>query len=325
MRVYWVLLCGVLLLCAGCVRTVNTDATTEKVIPSVSDAITDVTTTQTMPATGQNTSRLCSVPTTVTTSGTAELLSEEAVKALVLKHAKVALHELDQFRCTRQANGEAYTVWLYAGAFGYDYTVHAETGKILSSRKQYLNWTGPGTALIGEEKVKETVLRHVGFAEAETADWQITLLAAVYRSYTYAADFSVGKTAYWYDINARTGDVLDHGTGKRPKKEITTTYGMPTTATRPQPAEGQLQSRTDTGWDGEKRVSAEAMAEFQSFLQERLPHTGAIKGIPEYRLTWGEEEFFLNLSGGWINLPRQSGFLRLSEAEVARLRKILGD
>lgn len=148
-----------------------------------------------------------------------EKLTQEEAQAIAL--ADAALTEAEaaglQVKYDPDDGVPAYEVDFRAGDYEYDYTIHAETGAILSRGKEFdptaaaPPQTEPPAAQsegITADAAADIALAHAGLSRAD-----VTRLDVKYDPDdgvpAFDVEFHHGKTEYDYEIHAETGAILD--------------------------------------------------------------------------------------------------------------------
>lgn len=157
-------------------------------------------------------------PATAPTQAAAAALTQAEAEELALNHAGLTLGDVRNLHSHYEIDDGVpeYDIDFRSGDYDYDYTVHAETGKILSHDKEYEPEKSAATeasaaaaaapALTAEE-AKAIALEHALL----TAD-QVTHLRAEYEIDRgiphYDVEFDQGRFEYDYEIHAETGEIL---------------------------------------------------------------------------------------------------------------------
>lgn len=140
------------------------------------------------------------------------LLTQEEAEQIALDHAGVAAAEVWNLRTKYELDDGVpeYEVDFRSGDYDYDYTIHAETGAILSHDREYEPLSTSATAAaptLTAEEAQKVALDHAGF----TAD-QVTRLRSEYDEDRgiahYDVEFNEGRYEYDYEIDAATGEIL---------------------------------------------------------------------------------------------------------------------
>ncbi len=152
-----------------------------------------------------------------TPSGTT--VTEAEAKTTVLTHAGVAEADVTNYRCEIDYDDgrKEYEIEFCVGTTEYDYTVDAETGKILSHETEehtdpscgIVDGTTPPDTSVTEAEAKAVVLRHSGVAEADISNYRCKIDTDDGRK-EYKIEFYVGTTEYDYTIDASNGAILSY-------------------------------------------------------------------------------------------------------------------
>ncbi len=152
-----------------------------------------------------------------TPSGTT--VTEAEAKTTVLTHAGVAEADVTNYRCEIDYDDgrKEYEIEFCVGTTEYDYTVDAETGKILSHETEehtdpscgIVDGTTPPDTSVTEAEAKAVVLRHSGVAEADISNYRCKIDTDNGRT-EYDIEFYVGTTEYDYTIDASNGAILSY-------------------------------------------------------------------------------------------------------------------
>lgn len=155
-----------------------------------------------------------------------EKLTPEEAQAIALADAALTAAETAGLRVEyeREDGVPTYEVDFRAADFEYDYTIHAETGAVLSRSREYdpiatappaplPPATEPATAppqteTITADRAVAIALAHVGLSQAD-----VTRLEVKYDPDdgipAYEVEFHHGKTEYDFEIHGITGEILD--------------------------------------------------------------------------------------------------------------------
>ena len=143
-----------------------------------------------------------------------EKLTAEEAKAIALKHAGLTEAEVTGLRSEYDADdGVAHwDIDFRSGDFEYDYEVHAETGKVLKSEKEYDPEKAPvvkeekPAAKLTAEEAKDIALKHAGLTAG-----QVKGLRAQYDVDDgvpeWEVEFYCDGMEYDYEIHAETGKI----------------------------------------------------------------------------------------------------------------------
>lgn len=152
-----------------------------------------------------------------------ELTADEAV-AIALGHAGLAADEVTNLKTKREVDDGVpeFDIDFRSGDYEYDYTIHAETGKVLEWDKDYKPLkvaetqpvetvpveTEPAVVELTKEEVIAIALEHAGL----TAD-DVTRVKSEYDvddgTPEWEIEFRSGRMEYEYTIHAETGKILE--------------------------------------------------------------------------------------------------------------------
>ena len=140
-------------------------------------------------------------PVTAPTEGA---VSAEDAKKAAFEHAGVNEADCTLVKCER--DGKKYEVSFHCGGFEYEYKIDAASGAVLKAEKEQDKTQSQGTAsgTVSAEDAKKTAFEHAGLNEADCRDVKCKLDDG-----KYEVSFKQGRTEYEYEIDARTGKILD--------------------------------------------------------------------------------------------------------------------
>ncbi len=167
-------------------------------------------------------------------------IGEAAAKAAALTHAGVAEGDISQYSCELdyEYGTMVYEIEFRAGVYEYDYDINAATGEIMKQKKkvedgadkqqassgaggdaqtassvgntsQTDNAANTSGSYIGEAKAKEIALSRAGVSADAISRYQIEL-DRENGMMVYEVEFHSGNYEYSFDIDATTGQILDH-------------------------------------------------------------------------------------------------------------------
>ncbi len=156
-----------------------------------------------------------SSPSSTTPSTVASKISEEKAKSIALNHASVKANEIYDYSIEYDIDDgvPSYEIEFKAGKYEYDYDIHAKSGKILKSKKEINDDANKkpastSTSKISKEEAKSIAFKHASVKAKDVYGLEISLDTddgiAVYE-----IEFKSGKYEYKYEINAKTGKILD--------------------------------------------------------------------------------------------------------------------
>jgi len=150
-------------------------------------------------------------------SGT-DTLDRDTLRAKAFEHAGIAqadAYDIDE-DWDREGNNTYYELDFEVDGVEYEYVLDARTGEILRShpdKKTTPVMTDTTTKpvstepqLISEEEAKQIALEHAGLTEGAVKSFSIQL---DWDDYKYEIDFFTKGIEYEYDIDARTGEILE--------------------------------------------------------------------------------------------------------------------
>ena len=145
----------------------------------------------------------------------AKIISKEAAKNAAFKQAGVKSSQVTALEVEYDAyddeHGQVYDIEFKANGYKYSYEINANDGRVLEIKKKKLKTAVKVTknsGYIGVASAKSIALRHaklksskVIFTKAKlTTDDGIKV---------YDVEFYVGSTEYDYEINAKTGRIIE--------------------------------------------------------------------------------------------------------------------
>lgn len=166
--------------------------------------------------------RLVTTKKPTTTTKAADRLTVKQAKAKALAHAGLAEKEVTfiKAKLDRDDGVSYYDVEFYCGNMEYSYEIHAITGKVLEAdrdidddipvtTKKKTATTTKATQQLTADQAKAKALTHAGL----TQDQVIRLTAELDRDdgvTYYEVEFYSDGVEYTYEIDATTGEVLEH-------------------------------------------------------------------------------------------------------------------
>ncbi len=144
-------------------------------------------------------------------------LTGDEAKAIALAHAGLTAEEVTGLRAKYDLDDRIpeYDVDFRQGDWEYDYSIHAETGKILSWDKEYDPEQAPATqppALAESQKISADKAKSIALARAGLSADQVKGLRAEYDVDDgvpeYDVEFYADGYAYEFEIHAETGKIL---------------------------------------------------------------------------------------------------------------------
>ena len=142
------------------------------------------------------------------------LMSEDKAKETALKHARVSNGNLRYFniKLDTEDGNKVYDIDFVSGEYEYDYEVNAITGEILKSEKDYDDDYVKSSSVnssVNETKAKEIALKHAGLTTEKVTGLKAEIDNDDGRS-VYEVEFRYGGYEYNYDIDAKTGSIIEY-------------------------------------------------------------------------------------------------------------------
>ncbi len=150
-------------------------------------------------------------------------IDKSKAKNIALNHAGVKESNISQYEIELEKDDGRweYEISFNVGNTEYDYTINAETGKIIDSEKDYDDDYKPqndttsskpstsstNSSLITKVKAKEIALNHAGVKATAIREYEIELDKENGIN-EYEISFKCGKYEYDYSINAETGKII---------------------------------------------------------------------------------------------------------------------
>ena len=150
---------------------------------------------------------------TTSVSAAGRLISRESAKNAALTAAGVSLNQATAIDIEYDADdddfGQEYEVEFKANGYKYSYEIDANDGTILkSSKKKLKTTTKASTSYIGVVAAKAAALKH-----AKLTGSKVTYTKAKLTTddgvKVYDIEFRTATTEYEYEINAKTGKVVE--------------------------------------------------------------------------------------------------------------------
>ena len=143
----------------------------------------------------------------------------EKAKSIALKDAGVSNVTFVKAKLDTEDGVKVYDVEFYKGNVEYDYEIDAKTGKILEKDTDIENYTIPtkqtknnnaknttNNAYIGVEKAKAIALKDAGLGSATFTKAKLDTDDGIK---IYDIEFRSGNMEYDYEIDAKTGTILE--------------------------------------------------------------------------------------------------------------------
>ena len=149
-------------------------------------------------------------------------ITKAKAKEIALAHAGVSASKATfvEVKLDKEDGVQVYEVEFYSGSTEYDYEIHAKTGEILSFDKDIEDFsipkkdtsgtekTKPASDYIGVDKAKSIALNNAGLA-ASSVTFTKAKLDREDGVRVYEIEFCTSTKEYEYEINAKTGKILD--------------------------------------------------------------------------------------------------------------------
>ena len=155
---------------------------------------------------------------TESTTEPAEKLTAKKAEDIALKHAGLKRENVRFERTELDTDDRvpAYEIEFHADGWEYDYEIHAETGKVLSSDKEKEKSSAPAATepaptepaqKLAAKEAEDIALKHAGL-KRENVRFERTELDADDRVPVYEIEFHADGWEYDYEIHAETGKIL---------------------------------------------------------------------------------------------------------------------
>lgn len=148
------------------------------------------------------------------TSSDKAYIGGAAAYEAALAHAGVAAGDVLESEVELDSDDHImiYEVEFKTGTAKYEYEINATTGEIMTVETKQQNHTagngGSGsTSYIGNDAALAAALQHAGVAASSVTEKDIELERKG-SMMVYEVEFKTGRTEYYYEINAATGDIL---------------------------------------------------------------------------------------------------------------------
>lgn len=157
-------------------------------------------------------------------AGSENKITKAKAKEIALAHAGVSASKATfvQAKLDSEDGVQVYEVEFYSGSTEYDYEINAKTGEILSFDKDIEDFTIPKKAAdssdaaqakpssdyIGVDKAKSIALNNAGLS-ASSVTFTKAKLDREDGIRVYEIEFYTDTKEYDYEINAKTGKILD--------------------------------------------------------------------------------------------------------------------
>lgn len=162
----------------------------------------------------------------VVNNGNNSYIGEAKAKSIALQHAGLQENNvtITKVRLEKDYNRYEYEVEFFAGNKEYDYEIDAITGEIISydfdiegfqipngntTNNNSNNNTTNSSNNIGKEKAEQIALEHAGLTKEQVTYIQ-SELDKEHGRWEYQVEFRYNYNEYEYDINATTGEIMNH-------------------------------------------------------------------------------------------------------------------
>ena len=138
-------------------------------------------------------------------------ISKTKAKTIALKDAKVKKKNAVFIKAKLEKDDgiKQYDIEFITKKYKYEYEIKAKNGKILDRDKEKIkNYKGKD---IGKTKAKNIALKDAGFKKSQV-EFTKCHLDVEHHIRIYEVEFIKGIKEYEYDINAKTGKILDKDT-----------------------------------------------------------------------------------------------------------------
>ena len=175
----------------------------EKEVEAIKKASTSTNTTK--PSTGTSTST-----GSTNTTNSNKPMSQAKAKEVVLNHAKVSASQatFTEIELDRDDNRWEYEIDFRTSTAKYEYEIDAVTGKILDVEVERIKSSSSTSTYIGTEKAKSIALSHAKLSTSQVR-FEKVKLEKDDGVYYYEVEFLANGLEYEYEINAKTGKIVD--------------------------------------------------------------------------------------------------------------------
>lgn len=175
----------------------------EKEVEAIKKASTSTNTTK--PSTGTSTST-----GSTNTTNSNKPMSQAKAKEVVLNHAKVSASQatFTEIELDRDDNRWEYEIDFRTSTAKYEYEIDAVTGKILDVEVERIKSSSSTSTYIGTDKAKSIALSHAKLSASQVR-FEKVKLEKDDGVYYYEVEFLANGLEYEYEINAKTGKIVD--------------------------------------------------------------------------------------------------------------------
>ncbi len=148
------------------------------------------------------------------TANPADVISKEAAIDKAMAHAGVDKASAKAVKCEldREDGSYVYEIEFRVDNVEYDYEIDAVSGKVIKSEKD-IETDAPVNNGTGSEKISKEEALKIAYADAGVDAADVYIIKCELETDNgvtyYDAEFIVGKKEYDYDINAKTGAIID--------------------------------------------------------------------------------------------------------------------
>lgn len=146
----------------------------------------------------------------VTADAAAKKISKTKAKEIALSHAELKESEVTftKIKLDKDDGTVLYDIEFYVDGDEYDYEINAYTGKIIEYDFDAESHKSKDSvsSFITKTQAKDIVLTHAGLKNSEVT---FTKTKLDRDDNTYELEFYNGKTEYDYEINAKTGEIIE--------------------------------------------------------------------------------------------------------------------
>ena len=149
---------------------------------------------------------------------TPQFITETDALAIAFRHAGISGDDiqLQRSRLGRDHGVDQYELTFTSGGMEYDYEIDAATGVILEAEQEEIHDdirtdSAPvfNDGSLTAEDAKAIALEHAGLTETDVSRLKAEFDTDDGRS-VYEVEFHVGRTEYKYELDARTGEILEY-------------------------------------------------------------------------------------------------------------------
>ena len=136
-------------------------------------------------------------------------ISQDKAKSIAFKHANVKSYEVKNLKINLDRDDEHYDIEFTVNNIEYEYEINAVTGKILSYDKDYDNSNNSSNSYISQDKAKSIAFKHANVGSSSVKNIKIELDTEDGKA-VYKVEFSSNAFEYEYEIDARSGKIIDY-------------------------------------------------------------------------------------------------------------------